>query len=228
MKKQELYDKWVDKVCQFMEEKGREINKCASVMQSRPVLDKQPLVVFLGYNAHEGWGFNGVDRERFYLGNKYFYDNRDDNPKWKVWNRPAGMFKYVEYLKPVTDGNFVFMNMIYFGSKEISGIQNKSIKDQSIELTKEVIHDIFQPKCVVCFSIPEVFDALNGKYKFNHIESLYPVNPKLSFTSTIPIKKGYWNNIPVYGIPHPSGRVSNNDLGAICSYLKEEMQQLDI
>ena len=53
MDKQELYEKWVDKVCQFIECVGPEINCTSCAMQSKPVLDKSPQVVFLGYNAHE-------------------------------------------------------------------------------------------------------------------------------------------------------------------------------
>ena len=40
--------------------------------------------------------------------------------------------------------------------------------------------------------------------------------------------KGLWNDTPVYGIPHPSGRVSNDDFGAIALYLRSEMQKLGI
>ena len=53
MDKQELYEKWVDKVCQYIESVGPEINCTSCAMQSKPVLDKSPQVVFLGCNAHE-------------------------------------------------------------------------------------------------------------------------------------------------------------------------------
>lgn len=47
MDKQELYEKWVDKVCQFIECVGPEINCTSCAMQSKPVLDKSPQVVSL-------------------------------------------------------------------------------------------------------------------------------------------------------------------------------------
>ena len=37
----------------------------------------------------------------------------------------------------------------------------------------------------------------------------------------IKIHKAYWNEIPVYGIPHPSSRLNNDDMGAIALYFKE-------
>ena len=65
MDKQELYEKWVDKVCQFIESVGPEINCTSCAMQSKPVLDKSPQVVFLGYNAHEPFPYQGANKERF-------------------------------------------------------------------------------------------------------------------------------------------------------------------
>ena len=53
MGKQELYDQWVNKVCQYIENVGPEINCTSCAMESKPALDRSPQVVFLGYNAHE-------------------------------------------------------------------------------------------------------------------------------------------------------------------------------
>ena len=53
----EKYTQWVSKVIPFLERTGRALNRCCSVMQSKPVLDKQPQVLFLGYNAQEDFGF---------------------------------------------------------------------------------------------------------------------------------------------------------------------------
>lgn len=224
------YSQWVDKVCLYMEEYGSHINCASCAFQSKPVLNKSPDVVFLGYNAHEEESFYGANKERFYKGNPSFYKERYTNI-WKVWNKPYEAFKWAKYLTPVTDGHFVFMNIIYWGSHNIQ--QFKSLPNSNfhtktcIQYTAEVIHEIFKPKCIVCFSIPDCFHLLNNKFTFTHIQFVTPM-----IQGEIParhsIATGMWNDIPVYGIPHPSGRTSNDDWGAIAMYLKAEMQKLNI
>ena len=83
-----------------------------SVFQSKPVLNIQPDILFLGYNANEDYGYAGIERKRFWEGNLSFYEEgaRYKDP-WKMWYRP--------YTKPMEDGNFAFMNAVYFGSSKI-------------------------------------------------------------------------------------------------------------
>lgn len=227
--KKELYDEWVDRVCRFIEEAGPEINCVSCAFQSKPVLDKEPEVVFLGYNAHEPYGYMGPNRERFYEGNPSFYADRD-NPAWKVWNKPYAAFKYAEYLEPMTDGNFVFMNAVYFGSDTIKSLQAKpesgDIIAKCLNFTAEVIQSIFRPRCVVCFSVTDCFLPLAQHFKFTEVETLNPpiINGEPARQR---VMKGFWGTIPTYGIPHPSGRVNNDDWGAIAMYLKKEMQSLN-
>ena len=226
----ELYNQWVDKVCQYIEEAGPRLNIPGSVMQSKPVSDKQPGVVFLGFNSHEEWGYCGLKRERFFDGNPFFYENRE-NSAWKVWKKPYEAFKWAGYLTPMTDGNYVFMNAVYFGSKDIKTLKAKEGSteaiDRCLDFTAEVIQDVFKPKCVVCFSKSECFAPLNAKYKFELVETVTPtiVNGDPARQT---VMKGLWNGIPVYGIPHPSGRISNDDWGGIALYLKKEMEQLGV
>ena len=94
MDKQELYEKWVDKVCQYIESVGPEINCTSCAMQSKPVLDKSPQVVFLGYNAHEPFPYQGANKERFYEGNPYFYTERE---KWPVWGKLYAAMKWAKF-----------------------------------------------------------------------------------------------------------------------------------
>ena len=49
-------------------------------------------------------------------------------------------------------------------------------------------------------------------------------NWKNIFSCSKSIKKGIWNGIPIYGIPHPSSRVSGDDWGAIALYLRSELE----
>lgn len=230
MNRKELYDAWVDHVCDFIGKTGPELNRCASAFQSKPILDKQADVLFLGYNAQEDFGFTGVDRERFYEGNQYFKEGERD--KWRIWSQLYGMFKWAEYLNPVTDGNFIFMNAVYFGSKDMKQFNNipgsKDAIQKCLDLTGEVIQDIFKPKCVVCFSIPQCFDPLNNKYQFTDVQKFKPKIYNNGGDASISMEKGMWGNIPVYGMPHPSGRLNCDSTGAIVLYLKEEMQKLGI
>lgn len=184
--------------------------------------------MFLGYNAHEPWGYMGINRERFYEGNPSFYTDRD-NPVWKIWHRPYKAFNSVGYLEPMTDGNFVFMNVVYFGSDTIKDFQAKSgsaeVAAQCMDFTAEVIQDIFRPKCVVCFSINDCFRPLERRFGFAEVETITPLMVN-GHPARHKVVKGLWNNLPVYGIPHPSGRVNHEDWDAMALYLKNEMTAL--
>ncbi|WP_155285774.1 hypothetical protein [Capnocytophaga felis] len=221
----EKYTQWVEKVIPFLEKTGKELNRCCSVMQSKPVLDKQPQVLFLGYNAQEDYGFLPIDKTRFFEGNPSFY-TEERYTKWRIWQRLYGAFKWAEHLDPVTDGNFIFMNAVYFGTKNINQLKNieqsKEVVNQCLDFTAEVIQDIFKPKSIVCFSISECFNPLKKKFHFTEEEIITPqmVNGALA---GIKINKAYWNGIPIYGIPHPSGRLNNDDMGAIALFLKKEL-----
>lgn len=76
--------------------------------------------MFLGYNANEDYGYAGIERKRFWEGNLSFYEEgaRYKDP-WKVWYRPYNAMKFANYTKPMEDGNFIFMNAVYFGSSKI-------------------------------------------------------------------------------------------------------------
>lgn len=104
-KKQE-YDKWVLKVCSFLVEESIKLNVSCGTFQSKPILNKQPDVVILGYNPHETGTplpFNKI-KERFYKGNPYFYSN--ERNEWPIWVQLRWSFEWAGYTKPTEDGNF--------------------------------------------------------------------------------------------------------------------------
>ena len=250
-KRKERYIDWVKRVLKFLSETGPKLGEkgthCAT-FQSKPVLDKQPDVVFLGYNPNEPWEFyqEEIEPDRFNNGNPAF-NNPIQRKKMKVW-KYAGAFEWAEYTKPVTDGNFVFFNAIYFGTKKIDDFIKIPGSAEAIEqcntFTEELIHDIFQPKCIVCFSVSHCFDMLNRRFKFDDVKSIdtaKSTDPELlefaltkekdSWKSIYSCKdtvmKGYWKGIPVYGVPHPSNRnINYDDLGAVALYLRSEMQKI--
>ena len=250
------YDDWVSRVCSFLLEVGPKLGDkgthCAS-FQSKPILEKQPDVVFLGYNPHEEWGFykEEVTKTRFYEGNPSFYKNEGnkiERNKWRVW-RLSGMFNWAGFTKPIEDGNFIFFNAIYFGTNNIARFKRIKGSAEAIEkcldYTEEVIQKVFKPKCIVCFSVEDCFLLLNNRFHFDNITDIDTAKEtdvsiidfvkskksggwKETLSCTKPVLKASWNSIPIYGIPHPSSSISNNDLGAIALYLRSEMQKLGI
>ena len=250
------YDDWVSRVCSFLLEVGPKLGEkgthCAS-FQSKPILEKQPDVVFLGYNPHEEWGFfkEEVTKTRFYEGNPSFYKkegNKNERNNWRVW-RLSGFFNWAGYTKPVEDGNFIFFNAVYFGTNNIARFKRIKGSGEAIEkcldFTEEVIQKVFKPKCIVCFSVEDCFLLLSNRFHFDNktdidtaietdvsiidfVKSKESGGWKEALSCTKPIFKASWNGIPIYGIPHPSSSISNNDLGAIALYLRSEMQKLGI
>ena len=243
------YDEWVTRVCSFLEEEGPKLNLPCVSFQSKPILDKHPDVIFLGYNPHEPGSFtqNESIRNRFYDGNIAFYKEERNN--WPIWKPLYESFKWAEYSNPIEDGHFVFFNAIYFGTKNIYEFKklpgSKDAIRKCLQFTGEVIQNIFRPKCVVCLSVPDCFDNLNRNFKFIEVKRIntlqetdeeiidFAMNKETQrwetrYTCKRKIMKGIWNGIPVYGVPHPSGRLSYNDRGAIALYLRSEMKKLKI
>ena len=139
------------------------------------------------------------------------------------------MDKGAHYNIPMKDGNFIFMNAVYFGSKTIAQLKptEKECVNGCLALTNEVIHCIFKPECIVCFSVSKCFDMLASEFSFKQIQEFYPSrkdNPSL--VSKHRVKTGIWNGIMTIGIPHPSGRVNNDDWDTIALFLKEQMSDI--
>ena len=224
------YQKWVEEVCTFLEATAPNLGeggRCCSVFQSKPVLDKQPDVLFLGYNAHEDYGYTEVERKRFWEGNPSFYEEgaRYRDP-WKIWYRLYNAMQFANYTKPMEDGNFIFMSAVYFGSNKIQQLEHipniQPAIDKCLDFTKVVITDIFRPKVVVCFSIPDCFNRLDLKFSFDAVVSFSPshvINGK-PYQCKQTIKMGLWEKIPIIGIPHPSGLHNYDDWGVIAHFLK--------
>ncbi len=221
--KKERYDRWVDEVCAFLEEVGPKLNCCCSAMQSRPELDRSPEVVFLGYNANEQGEFY-VDKKRFADGNPSFYkDDGKNRMTWPIWAKPYHAMKRIGFTRPMEDGNFVFMNAVYFGGSSIKQLQeipeSREAIAQCMRFTEEVITKIFRPKAVVCFSIDSVFEPLARQCDFRDVERVV-VHGKNG------VKRGTWDDIPVIGVPHPAAHgLTNDDWDAFALFIKQELEK---
>ena len=234
--KKEQYSKWVDEVVTFLESVAPNIGeggRSCSVMQSRPILNKDVDCLFLGCNANEDWGYCGVDRERFWIGNKAFYNdgkwqNNDAmlHDPWKVWYKLYTKFQWLQNTTLMVDGNYVFMNAIYFGTKTLAQMNKlpliKEARTKCLEYTDKVIHEIFKPKLIICFSVPDCFDVLCSHYGFKDVETIRPNHPNPEYVCTKIVKTGVWNGIPIIGIPHPSQRISNDDLGSVANFILQK------
>ena len=96
------------------------------------------------------------------------------------------------------------------------------IINQCLDFSAEVIKDIYRPKAVVCFSIPDCFTPFINRLNIKEVESIVPpiVNGEPAKHG---VAKAMWDDIKIIGIPHPSGRISYDDLGAIAMYLQNEL-----
>lgn len=229
MTQKQKYEQWVDKALEFIYEVGPRINCYGSgAMQSAPVLDHHPEVVFLGHDAHEPYGWEeGKEeqiRRRFFEGNPAFYhiDDSDKNRHgWKFWTLPRFIFNIIEKdNRLVKDGNFVLMNAFFFGAHKIDQLCSKMTHEdakRNVELTRELICDIFKPKAVVCFSVEDVFGVLPG------IKDKQVINLGTNRT----VMRGTWDNgIAVFGIPHFSSSLSYEDRDKIIAYIDIRIKTL--
>ena len=80
----------------------------------------------------------------------------------------------------------------------------------------------YHPKAVVCFSIPDCFTPFINRLNIKEVESIVPpmVNGEPAKHG---VAKAMWGDIKIIGIPHPSGRISYDDLGAIAMFIKKEL-----
>lgn len=124
----------------------------------------------------------------------------------------------------MTDGNFVFMNLVCYGSDKISDIKDQEAICESMKISTQFIQ-LLHPKVIVCFSVNDVYlklkEYLGEEFRFSH--TILFTRDGID-TCLQRIKVGYWNDIKVIGIPHPSQSINNDDLGDIAVFLRDAMQ----
>lgn len=205
------YEAWVDKVCAWIEEVGPKVNGASSAMQSPPALSGDCKVLFLGHDAHETDNYYGANRERFFKGNGTF---EVAHKKWRYWARPYRSFQRIGRGDILSPGNFMLMNLFYFGGSNINSANagmGQQVMQQCISFTEELVSDIIKPKTIVCFSVGSVFNAIRSR--FTDIK-------RIELAERISVLQGVWNGIPVVGMHHPSApNVSNKYLDTVFEYI---------
>jgi hypothetical protein len=179
--------------------------------QSEPKF--KPEVLLLGLNPHEDfsyssqrvnhkWGLKGrMTPEVFIQQNPWYTGGRQaDNKDWQIIKSYKKIVNVHPDLYRQLD-NMVYMNILYFNSKNFDEFQKsflndwKEVFDNCVQLSQLAIFDIIKPKKIVCFGKNTCFNSLVGKS---------------TTKETIgPIIKAKIKDTDVYGITHPSARISD-------------------
>jgi len=209
------YNDWIDKACEFVEKVGPTLNMPAAAMQSNisTALGNKINIMFLGHDAHEAdsnFKFENSDyfRERCKTGNVCW---KERNEKWAIWkNLRDGFIKTFGESTIMDDlDHLVFTNAIFFTGNKIYEVLDQigtNVENSCIELTRDLILDILQPKFLVCFSVKDVFDKL-----VNSIRKREGLNVKMPIKKFKPYHIKHTCAITqldgtiILGIPHPSG-----------------------
>ena len=209
------YNDWIDKACEFVEKVGPTLNMPAAAMQSNisTALGNKINIMFLGHDAHEAdsnFKFENSDyfRERCETGNVCW---KERNEKWAIWkNLRDGFIKAFGESTIMDDlDHLVFTNAIFFTGNKIYEVLDQigtNVENGCIELTRDLILDILQPKFLVCFSVKDVFDKL-----VNSIRKREGSNVKLAVKKFKPYHIKHTcaitqlDGTTILGIPHPSG-----------------------
>lgn len=209
------YNDWVDKACALVDNVGSTLNLPVGAMQSdiTKALDNDINIMFLGHDAHE------TNPDFKYENSDYFRDRCNHgninwgarNTEWAIWRNLRNYFINVVGDSFLMDDmeHLVFTNAIFFTGDRIHEVLEQigtSVENKCMELTRELVFEILQPKLLVCFSVGDVFDKLIGSIKKKE-----GANVKMTVNKFKPYHIKYncaitqFNRTIILGIPHPSG-----------------------
>lgn len=192
--------------------------------QNAPI--ENPEIMFLGINPG-GVAYNYASQyenpiwdllndkkmtpERFVKANPM----AEEMKTWKMWKNLESTF-HTEKLKKMYETSMK-MNLVYFNTPNISDFLNRKngahIFKKNKNLSLELILNVIRPKNIICLGTAQCFDHLPLKNK----ETLLSGKKRL-------LVKGNLENIPVYGIPHPSGSYTSYvDLEKISSLFDKNL-----
>jgi len=147
------------------------------------------------------WGLKDekkMSAEVFVKANPVFH-NHDS---WKLWKNLSKSFES-DRMKDIL-ANSMYMNFIYFNTAKVENLLAKKggreVYNMCRNFSLELILEIIKPKQILCLGTGGCFDILPIKDE----ENLLVDKKRL-------LIKGKLSNIPIYGIPHPSGSITSDD-----------------
>lgn len=203
------------------------IKRSFYAFQSEP--KEEPEVLILGLNPQDqfksdyksqfenkGWGLKkwGQMVPEIFIHQNPWYIGGINAEKEKAWNILKNLNKTIE-VQPdfrILFNDMVYMNILYFNSKDFNEFKNsfkddwKEVYENCVGLSSLLIYEIIKPKRIICLGIDNCFKSFIGNTPTEEIikDSLYKC------------KK---NGFSIYGITHPSARKSNFSREKIGRYL---------
>lgn len=146
------------------------------------------------------WGLADSKRmtsEVFVQENPFFHKHHT----WVLWKNLSKSFLNSSMNTILTDS--MYMNFVYFNTPNIDALlrkkHGKEVFNKCRDFSLELITDIVKPKQILCLGTLGCYDKLPITNK----ECLLKQSKRL-------LLKGKLSNIPVYGIPHPSGSITSD------------------
>ena len=217
---------WSNKVVNYCHEMATnpEYNLDLSFYAFQSVPKERPELLVLGINPGEEnsygsqfnnpiWGLTEgkkMTAEVFEKSNPVFH-NHDT---WRLWKNLSKSFDG-DRMNAILS-NSMYMNFIYFNTIKVENLLakkgGKEVYAMCRNFSLELISEIIKPKQILCLGTGGCFDILPIKDK----ENLLVDKKRL-------LIKGKLSNIPIYGIPHPSGsRTSDADRKRIGELLRKD------
>ncbi|MEA5257512.1 hypothetical protein VB264_06945 [Arcicella aquatica] len=219
---EERLNKWAEFTVDYCDNVAKtKIDRSFYAFQSEP--KHEPDILILGLNpygvynyenqfSNEGWGVKQygkmipdvfIHQNPWYIGGKEA-DKIENGKKKKEWNILRNLNKTInihpEFRKCFD--NMVYMNILFFNSKDFSEFK-KSFKnewlevfDNCVKLSLLLICEVIKPKVILCLGVNHCFRPFIGR---NKTEEMLP---KSLYKSTI-------DGFRIYGMTHPSARISN-------------------
>jgi len=187
-----------------------QVDRFFYAFQSPPV--ESPKFLIIAFNPADSYettyevGCKNITRnyERI-TGNQLKEPNMSWNKHhtWRIWQNIMKSFVSTE-MNGLLD-SFVYMNMVYFGSKTVDTFNKNSgallAKQVCTELTNILVFEIFKPQIILCLGI-ESFAGIGNGFEQTQI-NISPINDK--------VKSKQVNQTLVVGIPHSSGARNGSD-----------------
>lgn len=203
---------WSNKVVKYCHEMAtnREFNLDLSFYAFQSVPKERPELLILGINPGREysyadqfnnpiWGLTEkkMTAEVFVKANPEFHNHET----WTLWRNLSKSFDS-ERMKDILS-NSMYMNFIYFNTVKVENLLakkgGKEVYDMCRNFSLELISEIIKPKQILCLGTGGCFDILPIMEK----ENLLVEKKRL-------LLKGKLSNIPIYGIPHPSGSITSD------------------